>query len=60
MDTQITAIFFASNMESAQSFLKEQGYVPNMLGKAVSIVVNIELQIYFSQCLICCVTSGDT
>ena len=30
----IAAIFFSGNMESARTFLKEQGYIPNMLGKS--------------------------
>jgi len=35
MTTSITAaIFFSGNMESARTFLKEQGYIPNMLGKS--------------------------
>lgn len=35
MTTSITAaIFFSGNMERARTFLKEQGYIPNMLGKS--------------------------
>ena len=30
----IAAIFFSGNMETARTFLKEQGYIPNMLGKS--------------------------
>ena len=35
MTTSITAaMFFSGNMETARTFLKEQGYIPNMLGKS--------------------------
>lgn len=30
----VAATFFAGNMETARIFLKEQGYMPNMLGKS--------------------------
>lgn len=30
----VAATFFAGNMETARIFLKEQGYIPNMLGKS--------------------------
>lgn len=30
----VAALFFAGNMETARLFLKEQGYIPNMLGKS--------------------------
>ena len=30
----VAAVFFSGNMETARTFLKEQGYIPNMLGKS--------------------------
>ena len=30
----VSAIFFSGNMETACSFLKEQGYIPSMLAKS--------------------------
>lgn len=30
----VAAMFFAGNMEKARTFLKEQGYIPRMLGKS--------------------------
>ncbi len=30
----VAAVFFGGNMETARTFLKEQGYIPSMLGKS--------------------------
>ena len=47
MTTPITAAFFFSgNMETARTFLKEQGYIPNMLGKISKDFSNLAYNTY--------------
>lgn len=55
----VAATFFTSNMETTRIFLKEQGYIPNTLGKSRLNVSNIELRVYFLRCLIFWIPYGN-
>ena len=44
----VAGLFFGGNMEKSRIFLQEHGYIPKILGKAVSTVANTDCGTIFS------------